>query len=394
MTTRPETIAVAGAGIGGLATALALARRGIRSKVFEHRSAFAEEGAGIQLGPNATKILHALGVLDALRGHGAEPDSLSVHDGRSGHVLTRFPLGAWLQQRHGAPYLTIHRQDLHRELLAAALADPLIELSMGDGVTGFQHTEAGVGVGLSMGGTFTAQALVAADGLWSSLRTDVVPSASSPVPFGKCAYRTVVSNDALPSALAANDVHIWLAAGAHAVHYPVRNGDEHAIVVIVDGQGTLQSWNSFAMRDVLMASAAKDFAAVLRDMIFSAHNWRMWPLQTMHPLARWTDGAVALLGDAAHPVLPFFAQGGGLALEDAAVLAAHVAEAETPMPARLEAYAADRRARADRVIEASRTNGRIYHLSGPAAMARNAVLSAVPGAVLMRRYDWLYGWTP
>lgn len=393
MSSDVETVAIAGAGIGGLAAALALARRGVKSHIIERRSGLKETGAGIQIGPNGSRVLAELGLLERVRGRAAEPDALSVHESKSGRVLARLPLGAWMRERHGAPYLTIHRQDLHAELLAAAIADPRISVTAMREASTFATGDDGVVVALSNGKTFSAGALVAADGLWSRLRSQVTPS-PPPEPFGKCAYRTVLPHEALRPSLQTNHVHIWLSPGAHAVHYPVRQGREIALVVIVDGSASENEWSREAKPDWLRTSAAALFAPKLRDILARADNWRMWPLQTLRPLQRWTNGCVALLGDAAHPVLPFFAQGGGLALEDAAVLAAHVADSTAPMPQRLRAYEEVRRARATRVVEASLQNGRIYHLDGAAAAARNAVLANTPPAFLMRRYDWLYGWKP
>jgi salicylate hydroxylase len=391
MSAGAEKVAIAGAGIGGLAAALALAHRGINAHVFERRSEASEAGAGIQIGPNGSRVLQQLGVLDAVRTLSAEPAALSVHDGESGRVLARLPLGAWMQERFGAPYLTIHRQDLHATLLAAAKAEPRISITTGCEISGFENGDCSITCALSDTQAFAADALIAADGLWSRLRSQVTHT-GGPEPFGKCAYRTVLPHDAFRPSLQTNHVHIWLMPGAHAVHYPVRQGREIALVVIVDGSASENDWSREAKPDWLQTTAAAQFAPKLRDILARAENWRMWPLQKLAPLSSWTNGRVALLGDAAHPLLPFFAQGGGLALEDAAVLAAKITENASPMPERLKAYEAARRARALRVVEASHTNGRIYHRDGAAAAARNAVLASVPPSLLMRRYDWLYGW--
>ncbi|NOT69704.1 MAG: NAD(P)-binding protein [Hyphomicrobium sp.] len=387
----PERIVIAGAGIGGLTAALALSRRGVASEVFERREALSEAGAGIQLGPNATKVLAGLGILESVRVFSSEPDHLRVHDGQSGRVLARMPLGQWMRERHGAPYLTVHRQDLHRALSSAIQGDPLITVSPGRDVVSFLHRPDGVDISMGNGECLAATALIAADGLWSKLRAQVTPTAA-PKPAGKCAYRTVVPLAALPPLLSANDVHIWLAPGAHIVHYPVRQGSEVAVVVVIDGVASHESWNSAASVDALRASPISGFAAHVRDFIFANHVWRMWPLQKLAPVERWTNGATALLGDAAHPMLPFFAQGGGMAIEDAAVLAKNIAGDGT-LPDRLYAYEVERKARVNRVVTASKTNGRIYHLDGPMALARNGVLAAAPPGLMMRRYDWLYGWT-
>ena len=386
-------IAIAGAGIGGLATALALARRGIMSHVFERRTDSNEAGAGIQIGPNGCKVLAELGAFDRVRKHACEPDALSVHDGSSGRVLTRLPLGAWMQERHGAPYLTLHRQDLHTVLVEIANAHGNISGATGQDVSTFATGESSTCIFLSNGEEFKASALIAADGLWSRLRTQVTPS-PLPQPFGKCAFRTVLPREVLPQQLAANDVHIWLSPGAHAVHYPVRAGNDLALVVIVDANAFENAWNIDATPDWLATAAIAQFAPPLQELLAKAEQWRMWPLQTLEPLERWTSGSVALLGDAAHPILPFFASGASLALEDASVLASCISDIAQPMPERLVAYEIARYARVQRVAKASLMNGRIYHLGGKAAAVRNLGLTRVPPALLMRRYDWLYGWTP
>ncbi|MBR2537712.1 MAG: FAD-dependent monooxygenase [Hyphomicrobium sp.] len=391
MTSANLNIAIAGAGIGGLSTALALARHGMTASVFEQRSDTKEAGAGIQLGPNATGVLARFGVLDAVRAVASEPDALSIHDAQTGRILARFPLGAWIRERHGAPYLTLHRQDLHRVLSVAVEAEARISLQRGRQVTGFSNNEASVDVRFDIGANERADALIAADGLWSKLRAEVAGRYAL-VAAGRNAYRTVVAGRALPSNLEANDVHVWLSPGAHIVHYPVRSGAETAIIVVTDGSTSNDGWDSPASGATTQFSVLK-FAALLGDLISAADDWRMWRLHMLPPQFPWVKGAVALLGDAAHPLTPFFAQGGALAIEDAAIIAAALARGGA-ISERLAEYETARRRRVQKVFDASLTNGRIYHLSGAAAVARNAVLACVPGTVMMRRYDWLYGWTP
>lgn len=392
MASASKTIAISGAGIGGLSAALALARLGIGSTIYERRSDAREAGAGIQLGPNATGVLARLGVLDAVRDAASEPDALSVHDGISGRVLTRFPLGAWMRARYGAPYLTLHRQDLHRTLLTAAEADPRIALRHGQDVRSFDNLADGVDVLFGDGSRASADALIAADGLWSTLRNEVA-GRHALVPAGRNAYRAVVPGGALPSTLAANDVHVWLSPGAHIVHYPVRSGAETAIVVVIEGSASQDGWDSPASGAVAAQFSVLAFPPQLRDLIAAANDWRMWRLHMLPPQFSWVKGTVALLGDAAHPLTPFFAQGGALAIEDAAVISAMLARGGAVRDC-FGDYEAARRSRVQKVFDASLTNGRIFHLSGAAAAARNAVLMTVPGVLMMRRYDWLYGWTP
>lgn len=395
MTSVPKSaqlnIAIAGAGIGGLSAALALARQDIRSIVFERRTDAREVGAGIQLGPNATGILAKLGVLDTVRSVAAEPDGLSIHDGRSGRVLARFPLGAWICERHGAPYLTLHRQDLHRVLLNTVEAETRATIVYGRQVTGFKNLPVGIDVRFDDDGAgVSADALIGADGLWSKLRAEV-SGRYALQPAGKNAYRTVVPGSALPTTLAANDVHVWLSPGAHVVHYPVRSGSEIAIVVVIDGIGSGDGWDRPASRDASDLFSVLEFPSPLQALFSAANDWRMWRLQILPPQFNWVKGAAALLGDAAHPLTPFFAQGGALAIEDAAVVAKMLARGGAVHDG-LADYERARRSRVQKVYEASLANGRIFHMRGPAAAARNAILGSVPGALMMRRYDWLYGW--
>lgn len=392
MTADAQSIAIAGAGIGGLSAALALAQRGFSSSLFERRFEPSEAGAGIQLGPNAGKVLRDLGVLDAVAAVATEPDGLVVHDARRGQVLARFPLGRWMRERYGAPYLAVHRQDLHRVLYEAAQASAHIGIHLQRGVADFENGSDAVGVFLSDGSKVSSAALVVADGLWSTLRAKVAGS-GRPVPMGKCAYRTVIAAERLPARLVGNDVHVWLAETAHIVHYPVRGGQEIAVIVVIDGAASEETWALQASRTELLESPVGGFSDDVLALIYATQEWRKWPLQKLAPLNSWTQGAVALLGDAAHPIAPFFAQGGGLAIEDAAVLAdALAAPGSAGMAARLQAYAQARKPRADRVAAASARNGDIYHAKGLMRIGRNAVLAATPGARMMRRYDWLYGW--
>ncbi len=210
--TRPTLpVAIAGGGIGGLAAALALAQRGIPSIVCERRAAFLEDGAGIQIGPNGSRILQQLGVGDAMREIAATPDGLSVRDGASGRELTRLPLGAWMEQRHGAPYWTAHRKDLHAAIVARVEQHEMISLRFNTEILTWLDTDVSVEAVTSRAERISAQALIAADGLWSRLRHQVSPSAP-PKPTGKSAFRCVIQRSAAPAGISPDDVGIWLAA--------------------------------------------------------------------------------------------------------------------------------------------------------------------------------------
>jgi salicylate hydroxylase len=388
---RVEPVLIAGAGIGGLAAAIALARRGIASHVLERRSAFHEEGAGIQIGPNGTRILKQLKVAEALRPHVGTPEAIRVRDGASGAELARLPLGRWIAARHGAPYWVAHRKDLHAALLQTARAEPLIALSMGFDVTEVATEGPHVAVASSAGQTWTGKALIAADGLWSAIRS-LMFTPAEPRFAGKSAARSVLPLDALPPEFFKQETGIWLFPDAHVVHYPVSAGAELAIVVILEDEHDDTEWAA-PVHPAWVQQHLPACAEPLADLISEAQNWKRWALHTMTPLRGWSHGPVALLGDAAHPVLPFLAQGGVLALEDAVVLAEAMHKFPNDVPGALSWYGHRRRRRAARVAAASKRNGTIYHLSGPLAGARNLAMRTLGPERLMARYDWLYGWT-
>jgi salicylate hydroxylase len=385
----PGPVLVAGGGIGGLATALALARYGIASHVLERRPAFHEDGAGIQIGPNGTRILRRLGVADTLRPHVGVPEALRVRDGRTGAELARLPLGRWIAMRHGAPYWVAHRKDLHSALLQTARAEPLIALSMGFDASEVASDAGHVAVAAENGQAWSGKALIAADGIWSPLR-QLLFDAAAPKFCGKSAARSVVPVDELPEDFHRPETTIWLFKNAHVVHYPVSGGEELAVVVVLDDRHDSGDWSA-PVPPSWVQQKMPECAEPLQALILQARGWKQWALHTLPVPRHWTRGPIALLGDAAHPVLPFLAQGGVMALEDAMVVA-DALHRSTDVTAALKWYQRQRRPRAIRVARASRRNGSIYHLSGPQALARNLVLRKVPPQRLMARYDWLYGW--
>jgi 2-polyprenyl-6-methoxyphenol hydroxylase-like FAD-dependent oxidoreductase len=385
-----DAVLIAGGGIGGFATALALARRGVASRILESRPEFGAEGAGIQIGPNGTRILQSLGVSEALKPHAGVPEAIAVRDGASGRNLARLPLGDWIAQRHGAPYWVVHRGDLHKVLVAATKAEPLISLSTGSAVAAAEASDGKVVVTTASGETSSGRALIGADGLWSSVRAAVAPGVA-PSFAGKSAARSVLDlNDVAPE-LRRPQVGIWLFPDAHVVHYPVAGGSALAIVVIVADTLCGEDWSQ-PVSPQWVSQRLPPCAAALRDLVAAPKTWRRWALHRLAPLPAWTHGPVTLLGDAAHAIVPFLAQGAVLALEDAVVLADALHHSGTDTNAALRLYERQRRQRAERVGQASLQNGRIYHLSGLPALARNLALHAVPGELLMARYDWLYGW--
>ena len=387
-----EPVLIAGGGIAGLATALALAKRSIPSRILEQRSYPSEAGAGIQIGPNGVRVLTALGVAPHLAPRASRPTEIVVRQGGTARVLARMPLGTWIEERHGAPYWVVHRRDLQAALLACVAAEPLIEMVTGFTVaTATAHGDA-IEVRGATGETLRGPVLVGADGIRSVIRATVAPEARLKF-SGTAASRTLLPASAAGPLGDPNVIGVWLSPGAHVVHYPVEAGAKIAVVAIVPDDRRIDDWA--APNDwPTLAPHLADFSPDLTDVLAAAPDWRRWALFETDPLAHLVAGRIALVGDAAHPILPFLAQGGVMALEDAMVLAHALAAKPADIPGALKSYETARRARVGAIVAASRRNGRIFHLSGAAALARNIALGAVPASHLMARYDWVYGWQP
>lgn len=389
-----RTIVIAGAGIGGLTASLTLAQAGFRVVLFDQAKRLEEVGAGLQLSPNATNVLFGLGLRDKLAAKAAAPEGVSVRSARQVREIVRIPLGEAFAFRYGAPYWIIHRADLQAVLLEAALANPDIDVRLGVRVDDFAAHPNGVTVQLS-GGSATDQeqgiALVAADGLWSTLRGrfDKTPPRFS----GRTAWRALVPAGKFPPEFRAPLVHLWLAPDAHLVHYPVRGGRDINVVAILKDQWQSRSWSTPGSREEVVAQfPQRTWAREARTILTLPDSWQKWSLFDRPPRRIWTRGPVALLGDAAHPMLPFLAQGAAMAIEDAAALAQCLARPNAEPADAMRTYAGLRRGRVARVQNAARFAGRMYQLSGPSAALRNIALSAMGGERLRERYDWLYSW--
>lgn len=384
-------ILILGGGIAGLALALSLARHGRGAIVLESRPRFETEGAGIQLGANGVKVLERLGLAERLRPQVGEPANLVVFDGGSARRLAQLPLGGWFAARHGAPYWTMHRADLHAALVATAAEQPRLVLRADYALKALRQEPCGVLAEDRAGERLVGEALVGADGLWSTVRQTIYPSAR-PRFAGATAARALIAV-AAAGALAEPNVGLWLGAGANVVHYPVRAGREVAVVIIVR-----EPWPASAAESRVDAKGAlaplAAFHHSLTDVLSRAPDYRKWALYHLAALPTWSLERIGLIGDAAHPVLPHLAQGGALALEDGLLLGSTLGQQKVDVAASLREFTAQRRARAARVEALSRRNGELYHLGAPLAWARDAVLRLLPGAWLMAGYDWLYGWRP
>ena len=390
MASAEQPVLIAGGGIAGLGLALALARRGIASHILERRAEFSEAGAGIQLGPNGVRALAALGLDAEIVAVAGRPEAILVHDGASGRVLQRLPLGDWIEQRHGAPYLVAHRRDLQTVLLGAVRRQPLIRVTTGFELSGFETASGQLHARNANGDTLAGAALIGADGVTSVVRKQLHPTLALTL-SGQTAARAVIPRDAVAADLDATVTGVWLAPDAHVVHYPVRTGSEIAVVVIRVEDWQQAGWSAPASRDDVLASI-KGFAPRLVRALGAAPEWRRWALLEAPPLPYWSAGPVTLIGDAAHPVLPFLAQGGSLALEDAVTLAKALGAAKGDLPSAFGVWEQARRQRSAAVARLARRNGRIYHLGRPLASLRNLGLRLLPAERLMASYDWIYGW--
>jgi 2-polyprenyl-6-methoxyphenol hydroxylase-like FAD-dependent oxidoreductase len=384
-----ERVLIAGGGIGGLAAAIALGRNGIESEVLE-RSRFTEEtGAGIQLGPNATRALRALGVLELIEPHAFRPEAIVIYDGLSGRKLASLPLGRSAEERYGAPYLTLHRADLHAGLRAAAQDLATVTLRPDFEVTAVDTPGPDVVARGTDGSEAMGASLIGCDGLWSTLRPLICPGASLRF-TGATAWRALVPRASLPFPFDSPAVGLWLGPRSHLVHYPVRGGGDLNVVAVVEGGAERQGWNQTGSAETLLAGFTR-WTKDSKSLLERAAGWRSWSLYRLTGLRRFSDGRIALLGDAAHPVLPYLAQGAALAIEDAVTLAACIGAVPGDPSQAFRQYEKLRQPRTSRVQRISRRFGTIYHLSGPLRRARNLVLSRQSGEAALKDFDWLYG---
>ena len=402
-----KQLLVAGGGIGGLAAALACARQGWQVRVFERAAALSEVGAGVQLGPNVVRLLQAWALGPALQAVAAFPARLDVRDAASGQQLASLRL-ADMARRYGAPYATIHRADLLGLLQQAALAHGGIALQLDRRVQRFDDTSECLLLQLQHGDGTAAppvpgDALVGADGLWSCVRTQLLAD-GPPRLTGHLAYRALLPQATLPKALRSNEVTAWLGPRLHLVSYPVRCGEALNVVAFVHGAppGGARGATPDALADWDHATNAADLQAALagccaplQELVRAVPGWRLWVLADRPPLqaaAQQARGRVALLGDAAHPMRPYLAQGAGMAIEDAEALgrALHQVDAAGHgVPAALARYAQERWQRNARVQARALRNGMVFHATGPLRWGRNLSLRLLGERLL--DMPWLYG---
>lgn len=388
---------VAGGGIAGLTAALAMARAGLLVTVMEQAEKLEETGAGLQLGPNATRVLIGLGLRDRLDACVMAPQAIRVMAGRSAREIVRIPLGAEAERRYGAPYWTVHRGDLQAALADAVAAERDVKLRLGTKFEDFVTHDYGLTVQGHRGTQMIDErcvALIGADGLWSAVRERL--GGRRPPRFAhRTAWRALVPADAVPAQFREPLVHLWLGEDAHLVHYPVKGGKLINLVGVVHDDWREPGWSAPGEpAEILRAFARWAWADSLRALIATPTQWLKWALFERRQAFRGGTGAVTLIGDAAHPMLPFLAQGAGMAIEDAAVLAHCLKEYLDDPADALRAYEGARRLRTARAQQVSHKQGRLYGRSGPEALVRNLGMKLMGGEKLRAHYDWIYSWRP
>ena len=366
-------ILVAGGGIGGLAAAYALARQGIAVRVFEQAPEFKELGAGIQLGPNIFRALDKLGLKDAVLADAHRPPAMEMRCALSGELVTQIPLDdPRFLDRFQYPYAVTHRADIHAAILKACQANNLVTLETQRTVESYEEGRDGVTLVLQSGERIKGRALIGSDGMWSKIRERIVGD-GKPRVSGHIAYRAVLKHDEVPTDLWRPDVVLWAGPRTHFVHYPLRRGELYNLVAVFHSDRYVEGWNAEADADELWARFQGQRPEVLR-MLERIETWRMWVLCDREPIKEWNKGHVTLLGDAAHPMLQYLAQGAAMAVEDAVCLAEKVAGRPDDLPAAFQAYVQQRYLRTARVQIMARVYGDFYHARGPAAELRNQML--------------------
>jgi salicylate hydroxylase len=394
-----RTIIIAGAGIGGLTASLALARQGFRVILLEKAERLEEAGAGLQLSPNASRILIELGLEPLLTPRAVTPEAISLMSARSGREISRIPLGDAARFPPEAPYWVLHRADLQRGLQDRVANTPNIELRLGYQFEDFGVHAKGLTVVQRRGNMRQeelALALIGADGIWSTVRHHLFPQ-TQPHFSGLIAWRGTLDATQLPREYTARRVQLWMGPDAHLVAYPISGARQINVVAVVPGTWNRPGWSEPGEpNEVKGAFASAGWHAAPRMLIGAVDAWRKWALFTLPEGGHWSKDAVTLVGDAAHAMLPFAAQGAGMAIEDAAVLASCLGaiqnESGAVVAAALKRYERLRRRRVGRIQRTSRQRGRIYHLASPFALARDLVIKTMGPRRMLARQNWIYDW--
>lgn len=389
-TDRP--ILIVGGGIGGFAAALALARKEFRVLLLEQAEHFAEIGAGIQLGPNVFKMLDVLRLTEAVKALAVFPENLLVMDCVTAEEVTRMPLGQPFLDRFSHPYALIHRADLHRVLLEACRGSSLIDLHTSQKVASVEEAGHGITVTTERGDVFEGSALIGCDGLWSTMRERIVGDGKPDV-SGHVAYRAVLPTSEMPERLRWPSMVVWAGEKTHLVHYPLRGGELFNLVAVFHSDRFSEGWDTFGDVGELHERFAGTCEEV-RTLLQKIESWRMWVLCDRPPIKEWSRGRMTLLGDAAHPMLQYLAQGANMAIEDAVCLADKVEGSQGDFAGAFQAYQAARYLRTGRTQIMARVYGEVFHASGVARELRNMMLRERTPEQAYESMDWLYNVAP
>lgn len=387
-----KSFIIAGGGIGGLAAALGLAQKGYGSVVLEKSPELSEIGAGIQLGPNAFHSFDYLGVGDAARKNAVYVDQLRLMDAMSGDEIMHIPLDEPFRKRFGNPYAVVHRGDLYAVLLQGCQDNPLIELRVNSDVVGYDQEDDGVSANLASGEQVAGTSLIGADGLWSNVRRQVVGD-DRPRVSGHTTYRSVIPTEQMPEDLRWNAATLWAGPRCHIVHYPLSDWRVFNLVVTYHNHAP----EPVAGKPVSHAEVLDGFQHInekILKVIRHGSDWKLWVLCDRDPVENWVDGRVTLLGDAAHPMLQYYAQGACMALEDAVCLAHMMERHSGDIDRAFAAYNEQRMIRTARVQLGARAIGdHIYHPDGAHARVRNHIMGNLSVEDYYDRLEWLYGGT-
>jgi len=389
-------VIIIGAGIGGLTLALHLGQRGIPCTVLEQADDFNEFGAGLQLSPNAIRHLWALGLEKEITATASAPDKIIIHDALNGSYLNEVPLGPIMNERYGAPYLVIARQDLQSILLKAIEAipaghsthQPNVQLKLGQKFVTYTQNETTITAEMENGDTVTGRLLIGADGIWSRVRHQINKDAI-PTSTGLIAWRAMVDSAQAPDLFKTPNTQVWLGPDAHLVHYQVSNGEKLNLVAVTKGHAKQRSWSESLPKEQLFETT-RPWDKTVRSNLMQINQWTAWPLMILRPFHPWYKRRMLVMGDAAHAVPPFLAQGAAMAIEDAAMLSTLIADHNQTIEQVPPLFENKRFKRCQRVLSKSIYNCQFYHARAGLRHIRNFGLKRMPTKFLLRQYDWLY----
>ena len=389
MSSTGKKFIVVGGGIGGLAAAVALSQQGVHVTVLEQATELGEIGAGVQLGPNAFAALDALGVGENARKRAVFTERLIMMDAVDGSEVGSFPVGQAFRDRFKNPYAVIHRADIHTSMLEATQGSDLIHVETSTKVVSVTQDNEGVTAVDQNGRVFKADALVAADGVRSVIREKMF--SDPPRISGHVVYRAVVPVAEMPLDLQINAPVVWAGPDCHLVHYPLRDGQQYNLVVTFHSRDE-EEWGVTDGSKEEVLSYFEGICPRARQMLHLPKTWRRWATADRNPLEKWGDGRVTMLGDAAHGMLQYMAQGACMAIEDAVTLGEAMKHCQGDVVNAFQLYEKSRIPRTARVVLSAREMGRLYHAKGVERLVRNQLWE---GRTPERFYDaleWLYGW--